>query len=91
MTNKSTWYGRDIVEIDRFYPSSKLCSKCHYKNNELELKDRSWKCPLCGTEHDRDFNASINILKEGKRLYKEKIPIRNGELTPLESKSIDTR
>ncbi len=91
---KSKWSDRDIVEIDRFFPSSKLCSNCGYKNDELILKDREWVCPVCGTNHNRDLNAAINIRNEGMKLYNNKIfksvdlnsvPIRNGELTPLES------
>jgi len=82
---KSEWYERDLIEIDRYFPSSKLCSVCGYKNTELTLKDREWICPDCGTKHDRDINASVNILNEGKRLLNNKIPIRCGELTPLES------
>jgi putative transposase len=88
---KAEWYGNHIVEIDRFFPSSKLCNNCGYKNNDLKLNHREWLCPECGTNHDRDLNAAINILNEGKRLYKEIIPIRCGELTPLESKSVDPR
>lgn len=91
---KSIWSDRDIVEIDRFYPSSKLCNCCGYKNDELILKDREWQCPECKTRHDRDLNAAINIRNEGQRLLNNKIfksidlnsvPIRNGELTPLDS------
>jgi len=88
---KAEWYGNHIVEIDRFFPSSKLCNNCGYKNNDLKLSQREWTCSECGTHHDRDLNAAINILNEGKRLYKEIIPIRCGELTPLESKSVDPR
>ena len=85
---KARWYGRDIVQIDRWFPSSKLCNKCGYKNNELTLKDRTWICPDCGDIHDRDYNAAVNIENEGRKLYTNKnkiIPIRNGELTPLET------
>jgi putative transposase len=82
---KANWYGNHIVEIDRFFPSSKLCSVCGNKNTKLRLKDREWICSECGTKHDRDFNAAINILNEGKRLYKDIIPTRCGELTPLET------
>lgn len=82
---KSDWYGNSIIEIDRFYPSSKLCSVCGYKKDDLKLKDRKWACPDCGSIHHRDINAAINILNEGKRLLNNKIPIRCGKLTPLES------
>jgi len=82
---KADWYGNHIVEIDRFFPSSKLCSNCGHKNNELKLSDREWTCSSCGTKHDRDFNAAKNIKKEGKRILNNKIPIRCGELTPLET------
>jgi len=82
---KAEWYDRDIVEIDRWFPSSKLCSNCGEKNGELELNHRTWTCKTCDTKHDRDLNAAINILKEGKRLLNDKIPIRCGELTPLDS------
>jgi putative transposase len=81
---KAKWYGRDIIEIDRWFPSSKLCSCCGNKKNNLTLKDRIYRCKSCGYENDRDVNAAINILKEGKKILKNKIPIRNGELTPLE-------
>ena len=66
---KAEWYGRDVVEVDRYFPSSKLCSKCGYKNDNLKLSDREWDCIECGSRHDRDLNASINILNEGKKLY----------------------
>ncbi len=78
---KCDWYGRDLVVIDRFYPSSKLCNVCGYKNKDLTLKDRNWCCPKCSTEHDRDVNASININKEGIRLLNNKIGGRTTELT----------
>ena len=72
---KSEWYGRDLVEIDKWFPSSKLCNKCNYKNSELTLKDRTWICPECGGSHDRDINAAINIKNEGiKILSNNKIP-----------------
>ncbi len=60
-----------LVLVDRYFPSSKLCSNCGYKNTELQLKDREWICPECNTHHDRDINASINLRKEGIRLLKE--------------------
>lgn len=65
---KCKWYDRDLIIIDRYYPSSKLCNKCSYKNNELTLKDRTWKCKSCDTVHDRDINAAINIKNKGNRI-----------------------
>ncbi|WP_459896177.1 zinc ribbon domain-containing protein [Desulfurobacterium crinifex] len=49
------------------YPSSKLCSVCGYKNENLKLSDREWVYPNCGTKHDRDYNSTINLLKEGMK------------------------
>ena len=65
---KASWYGRDIVKIDRWFPSSKMCGNCHYIHDELTLKDRHWTCPECNTKHDRDLNASKNILTQGLNL-----------------------
>ena len=65
---KSSWNDKRVIFIDRFYPSSKLCSACGYKNNELLLSDREWVCPECGVVHDRDINAALNIMNEGKRI-----------------------
>lgn len=68
---KAFWNGRTISVIDRFYPSSQLCSACGYQNPDTkDLGVRSWTCPECGTEHDRDVNAARNILKEGLRILK---------------------
>ena len=58
-------YGTEVVKVDRFYPSSKTCSVCQYVNERLSLRDRRWVCPECGASHDRDLNASINILRQG--------------------------
>ena len=64
---KAAWHGREIVKIDRFFPSSKTCHVCHYVKQDLTLKDREWKCPECETLHDRDYNAAKMILKQGKQ------------------------
>ncbi len=62
---KSDWNDRQLVQIDKFYPSSKSCSICHYINDSLTLKDREWACPSCNEHHDRDINAAKNILTQG--------------------------
>ncbi len=65
---KAEWYGRQVVQIDRWFPSSKTCSKCHYINDDLTLADRVWTCPRCGIVHQRDVNAATNILVQGLNL-----------------------
>ncbi|MEQ9486706.1 RNA-guided endonuclease InsQ/TnpB family protein [Coleofasciculus sp. F4-SAH-05] len=60
--------GKVLVEIDRWFPSSKLCSNCHYQVDEMPLEVRVWTCPSCCTHHDRDGNASANIRAEGIRI-----------------------
>jgi len=65
---KSAWYGREYVKVGSFYPSSKLCHKCGYKNTTLTLADREWECPNCHTLLDRDKNAALNILNEGLKI-----------------------
>ena len=61
--------GKKLVKVDKWFASSQLCSKCGYKNAQVkDMKIREWKWPLCGTEHDRDINAAINIREEGKRI-----------------------
>ena len=62
---KSEWYGKHFVQIDRWFPSSKTCSGCGMSPPSMDLGVRSWTCPECGTTHDRDVNAAINIKQEG--------------------------
>ena len=68
ITTKALDNGKQVIFIDRFYPSSKTCSVCGYKKEYLKLSDREWTCPNCGKKHDRDINAAVNILLEGKRM-----------------------
>jgi putative transposase len=66
---KCDWYGKELVKVNRFYPSSKTCGDCGWINQELKLSDRKWTCKSCGVVHDRDVNASRNILKEGLKIF----------------------
>lgn len=65
---KAQWYGREIIKIDTWYPSSQICSNCGHKDGKKALSIREWICPVCGTHHERDINAAINILNEGLRM-----------------------
>ena len=68
---KAKWYGKTIVKVDRFFPSTQLCSDCHHNDGKKSLSVRKWTCSYCGVHHDRDINASKNILAEGLRLLSE--------------------
>ena len=68
LTYKAGWYGRKVVKIDRYFPSSKTCNHCGYINEGLTLDQREWDCPRCQKKLDRDLNASLNILKQGSTL-----------------------
>ena len=77
LTYKSIWYGNDLVMAERFFPSSQLCSTpgCDYRNKALTLKDRVWTCPQCGTVHDRDKNAAVNLENWVPRATREVKPV----------------
>jgi putative transposase len=62
---KCEWYGRQLIKIDRWFPSSKRCGNCGHIENKMPLNIREWKCPKCGMNHDRDINAAHNILAAG--------------------------
>lgn len=71
---KCDWYGKTLVKIDKFYPSSQLCGMCGEKNPGVkDLAVREWTCPKCGVRHDRDINAAENILKEGLRIVNQSV------------------
>jgi putative transposase len=63
--------GKHLVLVDRFFPSSKTCSKCGHINQDLRLSDRTWTCPECGIQHERDENAAKNLRREGQRILSE--------------------
>jgi putative transposase len=79
---KAQWYSKKLVKVDRFYPSTKTCSHCGYINNNLTLSDREWTCPICGTHHDRDINASRNLYLVGSE---------RPDVKPVEIGSVDER
>lgn len=75
---KCDWYGKELVKVNRFYPSSKTCNCCGWINQNLKLSEREWICK-CGEKHDRDLNASKNILKEGLKIYGKELAITKVE------------
>ena len=72
LSYKLYFRGKKLIILDKWFASSQLCNACGYKNAQVkDLSIRNWKCPLCGTEHDRDINAAINLREEGKRIAAE--------------------
>lgn len=84
---KCSWYGVNLIKIDRFAPSLKTCGKCGYVYKELNLSERSWTCPECGTHHDRDFNAACNIKEFGLKA----LPTERGKVKPVDCPLVDDR
>ena len=67
---KADWNNKRIIQIDRYYPSSQICNVCNYQNKEVkDLSIRNWECPVCHTEHERDYNAAVNIMFKGLEKY----------------------
>ena len=70
---KTEWYGKELIMVNTYYPSSQKCNYCGHVNHDVkDLSLRKWICPKCNTSHDRDINAAINILNEGIRLSQSK-------------------
>jgi len=65
---KCEWYGRTLVTVDRFFPSTRRCSSCHAMGPKMDVSVRQWTCAECGAVHDRDVNAAVNLQDEGMRL-----------------------
>lgn len=84
---KCEWYGVNLVKIGRYQPSSKQCSRCGHINKTLRLSERHWVCPDCGTIHDRDYNASVNIRNFGL----ETLRTERAEVKPVECPLVDDR
>ena len=84
---KCSWYGVNLIRIDRFAPSSKTCGKCGYVYNGLKLSGRGWTCQECGTQHDRDFNAACNIKEFGLKV----LPTERGKVKPVDCPLVDDR
>ena len=67
---KANWNNKRLIQIDRYYPSSQICNVCNYQNKEVkDLSIRKWKCPVCHTRHNRDYNAAVNIMFKGLEKY----------------------
>ena len=88
LKNKAMLNDKFIIEVDRWFASSKTCHKCGYVYKNLSLGEREWTCPICGEHHDRDLNAAINILIEGNKIL---VGSRTTEFTLVENPTVDDR
>ncbi len=88
LKNKAMLNDKFIIEVDRWFASSKTCHECGYVYKNLSLGEREWTCPMCGEHHDRDLNAAINILIEGNKIL---VGSRTAELTLVENPTVDDR
>ncbi len=82
---KANWYGKNLIQINKFEPTTKTCNNCGFVNEKLTLKDRNWQCNVCGKKHDRDINAAINIKVAGLKLAKsgQGLPVAPVELPTI--------
>ena len=80
---KCKWYGRNYIEIDRWFPSSKRCSSCGHTVEKMPLRIREWECPSCGAKHDRDICAAQNILAAGHA-----VSVCGATIRPEQAKSV---
>ncbi len=88
LRNKAMINDKFVIEVDRWFASSKTCHKCGYVYKGLSLNEREWTCPVCGTKHDRDINAAMNILIEGNKIL---VGSRTAEFTLVENPTVDDR
>jgi putative transposase len=83
---KAAWYGRSVVAIDKWYPSSKRCYDCGHILDSLSLDVRLWVCPACGVTHDRDINAALNIQAAGLAVFASGEMVRPGRAKPVKAR-----
>ena len=88
LKNKAMMNDKFVIEVDRWFASSKTCHKCGYVYKGLSLNEREWTCPVCGTKHDRDLNAAMNILIEGNKIL---VGSRTAEFTLVDYPTMDDR
>jgi putative transposase len=85
LEEKAERYGKSVIRVDRFFPSSKMCSECGHVVSALPLQVREWACPACGTRHDRDLNAALNILAVGQTVAAHGDGVRAASPSGLEA------